>query len=80
MWATTSQKTAMMLIMLRLECLYTDFILHKLLVNQDHSHRSTLIKTSHTILSLVLSALNQRISLSRYRIDLEWSVRLPHPT
>lgn len=65
-----------MLLMLRLESLYTDFILHKLIVNQNHSDRSMLIECSHTILSLVLSALTQRIILSRHRIDLEWSVRI----
>lgn len=68
----------MMLLMIRLESLYTDFILLKLIVNQDHNHRNTLIKTSHTIMSLLLSALNQRISLARHRIDLEWSVRRPN--
>jgi hypothetical protein len=74
-WATMPPKTVMMLLSLRLEALYTDFILHKLIVNHDHSDRSTLIETSHLILSLVLSSLSQRIVLDRYRIDLEWSVR-----
>jgi hypothetical protein len=74
-WATKPPKTVMMLLSLRLEALYTDFILHKLIVNHDHSDRRTLIETSHLILSLVLSSLSQRIVLDRYRIDLEWSVR-----
>lgn len=64
----------MMLLMVRLEALYTEFILHKLVMNQDHSSRSMLIETSHLILSLVLSSLSQRIALAGYRIDLEWSV------
>jgi hypothetical protein len=66
----------MMLLSLRLEALYTDFILQKLIVNHNHSDRRTLIETSHLILSLVLSSLSQRIVLDRYRIDLEWSVRI----
>jgi hypothetical protein len=64
----------MMLLMTRLEALYTEFILHKLVMNQDSSSRSMLIETSHLILSLVLSALSRRIILTHYRIDLEWSV------
>ena len=64
----------MMLLMVRLEALYTEFILHKLVVDQDHSSRSMLIETSHLILSLLLSALNQRLVLVEHRIDLEWSV------
>lgn len=63
-----------MLLMVRLEALYTEFILHKLVVDQDHSSRSMLIETSHLILSLLLSALSQRLVLAQYRIDLEWSV------
>jgi len=64
----------MMLLMVRLEALYTEFILHKLVVDQDHSSRSMLIETSHLILSLLLSALSQRLVLAQHRIDLEWSV------
>lgn len=64
----------MMLLMVRLEALYTEFILHKLVVDQDHSSRSMLIETSHLILSLLLSALSQRLMLAQHRIDLEWSV------
>jgi hypothetical protein len=64
----------MMLLMLRLEALYTDFILHKLVMSQDPSFRGRMIETSHLILSLVLSALNQRIALAQHRIDLEWTV------
>lgn len=64
----------MLLLMLRLEALYTDFILHKLATNQDPSSRNMLTETSHLILSLVLSALNQRIALAQHRIDLEWTV------
>jgi len=60
----------MMLLMVRLEALYTEFILHKLVMNQDHSSRNMLIETSHLILSLVLSALSQRIVLAQHRIDL----------
>ena len=64
----------MLLLMLRLEALYTDFILHKLVMTQEPSNRNMLIETSHLILSLVLSALNQRIALAQHRIDLEWTV------
>lgn len=76
-WSRHSSQDAMMLLMLRLEALYTDFILHKLVMNQDSSNRNMLIETSHLILSLVLSALNQRIALAQHRIDLEWTVSSP---
>ena len=64
----------MMLLMVRLEALYTESIMHKLVVDRDHSSRSILIETTHLILSLVLSALSQRLVLARHRFDLEWSV------
>jgi hypothetical protein len=73
-WSRHSTNNAMMLLMVRLEALYTEFILHKLVVDQDHSSRSMLIETSHLILSLLLSALSQRLMLAQHRIDLEWSV------
>lgn len=73
-WSQHSTNVAIMLLMVRLEALYTEFILHKLVVDQDHSSRSMLIETSHLILSLLLSALSQRLVLAQYRIDLEWSV------
>lgn len=73
-WARHLSQDAMMLLMLRLEALYTDFILHKLVMSQDPSFRGRMIETSHLILSLVLSALNQRIALAQHRIDLEWTV------
>lgn len=61
--------------MLRLENLYTEFLLHKLIVNQDHTSRSALTQKSHQILSLVLSVLTQRPSGFVSKADLEWSVR-----
>lgn len=75
-WARHSTQDAMMLLMLRLEVLYTDFILQKLVMTQDPSSRNMLIETSHLVLSLVLSALNQRIALAQHRIDLEWTVSI----
>jgi hypothetical protein len=76
-WSRHSTNNAMMLIMIRLEALYTEFILHKLVMNQDHSSRKMLIEISHVILSLVLSALSRRLNLAQYRMDLEWSVSRP---
>jgi len=76
-WAQHSSQNVMLLLMLRLEALYTDFILHKLVMAQYPSNRNMLIETSHLILSLVLSALNQRIALAQHRIDLEWTVSRP---
>jgi hypothetical protein len=76
-WTALPPATVIALLSLRLESLYTEFILHKLLVNQNPANRSLLIEISHFILSLVLAALNQRTILLKHRIDLEWSVRSP---
>jgi len=65
------------LVYLRLEKLYTEFLLRKLIVNQDHTSRGALIQTSHQILSLVLSVLNKKSTTFRSKVDLEWSVRKP---
>lgn len=62
------------LVYLRLENLYTDFLLQKLIVNQDHTSRGALIQTSHQILSLVLSVLTRRPVVYVSKVDLEWAV------
>ena len=59
---------------LRLENLYTEFLLQKLIVNQDHTSRGALIQTSHQILSLVISVLNKRPTVYVSKVDLEWTV------
>jgi hypothetical protein len=65
------------LVYLQLENLYTEFLLQKLIVNQDHTSRGALIQTSHQILSLVLSVLNKKSVTYRSKVDLEWSVCKP---
>jgi hypothetical protein len=62
------------LVYLRLENLYTEFLLQKLIVNQDHACRGALIQISHQILSLVLSVLNKRPGAYVSKVDLEWTV------
>jgi len=62
------------LIMLRLEYLYTEFLLHKLIVNRDHTSRGALIQTSHQILGPVLSVFTKRPITSVSKTDLEWTV------
>jgi len=67
--------TAMTLLYMRLEYLYTNFLLLKLLVNQsDDDDHNTLTQTSHEVLSLLLSVIKKRNLLMSYRSDLEWTM------
>lgn len=43
----------------RLECLYTEFLLHKLLISQSEGNRDKMIRTSQEILHLALSLLKK---------------------
>jgi hypothetical protein len=43
----------------QLECLYTEFLLHKLLISQNEGSRDKMIRTSHEILQLALSLLKK---------------------
>ena len=43
----------------RLECLYSEFLLHKLLISQNEGNRDKMIRTSHEILRLTLSLLKK---------------------
>jgi len=43
----------------RLEYLYTEFLLHKLLISQNEGNRDEMIRTSHEILQLALSLLKK---------------------
>lgn len=73
-WNTTSPAGVGLLVYLRLENLYTEFLLQKLIVNQDHTYRGALIQISHQILSLVLSVLNKRPVVYVSKVDFEWTV------
>ena len=73
-WDTTSPGAVVLMFYLRLENLYTEFLLQKLIVNQDHTSRGALIQTSHQILSLVISVLNKRPTVYVSKVDLEWTV------
>ena len=44
----------------QLECLYTEFLLHKLLISHNEGSRDKMIRTSHEILQLALSLLIKR--------------------
>jgi hypothetical protein len=43
----------------QLECLYTEFLLYKLLISQNEGNRDKMIRTSHEILQLALSLLKK---------------------
>jgi hypothetical protein len=58
----------------RLECLYTQFLLHKLLISLNEGKRDEMIQTSHEILHLVLSLLKKLGVHTAHLYDLEWMV------
>jgi hypothetical protein len=43
----------------QLECLYSEFLLHKLLISQNEGSRDAMIRTSHEMLQLTLSLLKK---------------------
>ncbi|QYS97855.1 Zn(2)-C6 fungal-type domain-containing protein [Trichoderma simmonsii] len=74
LWGRTAPSTIIMLLSLKLEYLYSKFLLYKMLVNQSSSHRHALIQISHETLGLVLSVMKKRDVIGSHRIDLEWTI------
>ena len=72
-WGVQTQ-TVMMLQSLRLECLYTEFLLHSLLASSSENNRERLITTAHEIVNLVLLPTRKRDLLHSHRADMEWAV------
>lgn len=72
-WAGQT-KTAMILQSLRLECLYTEFLLHTLLASSSEINREKLIRTAHEIVNIVLQPMRKRDLLHSHRADMEWAV------
>jgi len=66
--------TAMILQSLRLEYLYTEFLLHTLLASSSEISRERLILTAHEIVHIVLLPMRKRDLLHSHRADLEWAV------
>ncbi|KAM6483736.1 hypothetical protein HDV62DRAFT_333627 [Trichoderma sp. SZMC 28011] len=74
LWGRIAPSTILMLLSLKLEYLYSKFLLFKMLVNQSSSHRDALIQISHETLGLVLSVMKKRDLIGSHRIDLEWTI------
>lgn len=64
----------MALYFLRLEYLYTEFILHTLLASSSEINRESMLTTAHEILKSVLLPTRKRDLLHGHRADLEWAV------
>ncbi|KAJ5273662.1 hypothetical protein N7478_008787 [Penicillium angulare] len=64
--------TILMLQNLRLEYLYTEFLLHALLANSGESSRERLITTAHEVVNLALLPTRKRELLHSHRPDMEW--------
>jgi hypothetical protein len=73
-WENLSWFTSVQRLFTRLEYLYTKFLLHKLLVEQEREQRADLLRVAHEILTLVLSTFKQRFMIVTYRLDMEWTV------
>ncbi|KAL7929788.1 hypothetical protein V8C35DRAFT_314797 [Trichoderma chlorosporum] len=74
LWGQVASSTILMLLSIKLEYLYSKFLLHKILVNQGSGYRHALIQISHETLALVLSAMKKRDLIGSHRIDLEWTI------
>ncbi|KAJ5081130.1 hypothetical protein N7456_013368 [Penicillium angulare] len=64
--------TILMLQNLRLEYLYTEFLLHALLADSSESSRERLITTAHEVVNLALLPTRKRELLHSHRPDMEW--------
>ncbi|KAJ5641720.1 hypothetical protein N7490_005720 [Penicillium lividum] len=71
---TGQTKNGMMLLALRLEYLYTEFLLYTLLACYCETSRERLIITAHEIVSIVLSPTRRRDLLHICRAEMEWTV------
>ncbi|KAL7917219.1 hypothetical protein ACQKWADRAFT_307332 [Trichoderma austrokoningii] len=74
LWGRIAPSTILMLLSLKLEYLYSKFLLYKMLVNRSSGYRHALIQISHETLGLVLSVMKKRDIIGSHRIDLEWTI------
>jgi hypothetical protein len=77
LWDRMATSTIIMLLSLKLEYLYSRFLLCKMLVNQSSGYRHALIQIAQETLGLVLSVMKKRDLVGPHRIDLEWTVCSP---
>ena len=68
-----------MLLGLRLEYLYTEFLLHTLLGPSSRISHESLITTAHEVVNLVLLPTRKRDLLHSHRADMEWTVSSKNP-
>lgn len=71
-WA--DQTKAAMIHFLRLEYLYTDFLLNTLLASSSEISRESMLITAQEILKAVLLPTRKRYLLHGHRADMEWAV------
>ncbi|KAE9363900.1 hypothetical protein N431DRAFT_550594 [Stipitochalara longipes BDJ] len=72
-WEVEASPT-MILQGLRLEYLYTEFLLHTLLGPFSRMYRESLIITAHEVVNLVLLPTRKRALLYSHRADMEWTL------
>nr|OQO19459.1 hypothetical protein B0A51_14401 [Rachicladosporium sp. CCFEE 5018] len=73
-WQQVKPMYAIGILELRINLLYSEFLLGKLVMHHSAKYRDGLVQTSQSVLSLVVSAFNQTTiqELPKHRIDLEW--------
>jgi hypothetical protein len=59
---------------LRLEYLYTGFLLHTLLGPFSRMNRESLIITAHEVVNPALSPTQKRALMCSHRADMEWTI------
>ncbi|KAJ5936846.1 hypothetical protein N7466_003296 [Penicillium verhagenii] len=67
-------KYLLLLLNLRLEYLYTEFLLYSLLARSSKSSRQRTMITAHEIVNLVLLPTRNRDLLHSHRADMEWTL------
>lgn len=68
------EDNADVIINIRLEHLYTNFLLYKLLVQQRNTHHSQFLEASHEIVRIVISVMKRPNVKPVLIVDVEWMV------
>jgi hypothetical protein len=74
-WENMPPLTANTHLFLRMEYLYTKFLLHKLLTKNGCNDREAMLQAAHELLDLALLRAKKRDTVMTFRMDIEWTVR-----
>jgi hypothetical protein len=74
-WDNMPPLTANTHLFLRMEFLYTKFLLHKLLTKNGCNDREAMLQAAYELLELALLRAKKRDTVMTFRMDIEWTVR-----